>query len=172
MLRTYIINFISKIGLAIPLLYVALASLFDPATIVSRWPLFLSKNLNGNALVLVTGAVSLCLIVWLFTNKYKFQSSVTTLAGIVLVGLFNIRDMGLLFSLVPLFCLALGLSLRYYPRVRVVVETKVTIPKEHILEQVEKYSDEIDDEDIEDIAKTIKTTTDDHDQHLFIPENK
>lgn len=149
MLRTYTINFISKVGLAIPLLYVTLISIFNQEKVISYWPLFLSRNINELALVLLTGLVSLFLIIWMFSGRNKFESSVCTLGALLLVAIANIRDIDVLFTLIPLICIALSLSLRYYPRIRVVAETKVSIPKEN----------------------GGVHTTNDHDQHIFIPEN-
>lgn len=150
MLRTYVINFISKIGLAVPFLYTFLSTLFNQSVVVSMWPRFISKHINEDALVLLTALGSLFLIIWMFSGKKKFESALTNLVAILLVLFINVSDINLVFQLIPLIALSLGLALRYYPRVRVVAETKISIPKEN--GGVHK--------------------TDDYDQHIFVPEHK
>ncbi len=172
MLRTSVINFVSKIGLAIPLLYLSLLSIFDQSKVVGFWPVTLSKHVNENALALITCLASGALIAWLFSNQYKFQAALTSLIGISLAGILNMFNFDLILTLTPLFCLALGLSLRYYPRVRVVAPTRVTIPKEHVIEHAEKEAEKNESEISPALKATVKTIVDEHDQHLFIPENK
>ncbi len=159
MLRTSIINFVSKIGLSIPLLYTIFESFFNPDEVVSRWPNFFSHHVNQNALVLITGISAIALLVWMFSNRYKFNAVITIFCGFVLTLLINITDLRLLFNSIPALCLALGLSLRYYPRVRVIAPTKVTVSKEHL--------------DLHNEIRQPPTNPDnDHDQHLFVPDHK
>jgi hypothetical protein len=162
MLRTYIINIISKIGLATPLLYVTALSLISPDRVTSRWPYFFSHHVHETTLALFTALISIGLIIWLFTEKLRFEASIAILASLFFTGIFNLSDTELLFTLVPLFCIALSLSLRYYPRIRVVVETQVTISKEHKDPSTGTSNTPTDH----------THTTNDHDQHLFISEHK
>ncbi|MBU3668913.1 MAG: hypothetical protein FGM57_03015 [Candidatus Taylorbacteria bacterium] len=146
MLRTYVINFISKIGLGVPLLYVFLISIFNQSVVIAAWPSTISKHVNEEALVLLTLIGSAVLIAWLFSGKKNFEVSTTILALLLITTASNLN---LILDLTPLICLALGLTLRYYPRIRVVAETKVSIPKEN----------------------GGVHTTDDHDQHIFVPKD-
>ncbi len=147
MLRTYVISFISKIGLAVPLLYAFISTTLNQSAVISAWPRFISKHINEDALIFLTALGSLFLLIWMFSGKKKFESALTNLVILILITLTNLN---LIFQLIPLIALALGLTLRYYPRIRVVAETKISIPKEN--GGVHK--------------------TDDHDQHIFVPENK
>jgi hypothetical protein len=156
MLRTSIINFISKIGLIVPFLYTLFITFLDPQRIVVRWPDFLSRHVNENALVLITGLVSVSIVIWIFSNRLKFAAAAAALISMSLVLITNITDPKLLFESVPAFCLALGLTLRYYPRIRVIAGTKVTRPTSHTYKKADGTQVEMSD----------------HDQHLFVPENK
>ncbi len=126
MLRNSVINILLKVGLSISLLYAALASVFAPSLVVSRWPFFVSNQISEGTLSLFTGLICLVLIAWLFSGKKKFAATVTVTVAITLTALLNILSVSFLFSLAPLFFIALGLSIRYYPRVRIVSETMVT----------------------------------------------
>ncbi len=150
MLRTYIINTISKIGLAASFVYTLLLTLFDQSRIVSAWPHVVSKYINEDALILLTALSLVFMTIWMFSGKRKFESALTNFVLIFFVILVHITDIHFVFQLIPLLCISLGLALRYYPRVRIVAETKISIPKEN--GGVHK--------------------TDEHDQHIFVPENK
>ncbi len=147
MLRTYVINFISKVGLAVPFLYVFLSTLLNQSEVISAWPRIISKHINEDALIFLTALGALFLLIWMFSGKKKFESALTNTIILIIVTIYNPN---LIFQLMPLIALALGLTLRYYPRIRVVAGTKISIPKEN--GGVHK--------------------TDDHDQHIFVPENK
>lgn len=156
MLRTSIINFVSKIGLAVPFIYTLYIAISDPLRVVVRWPVFLSHHVNENALVLITGLASISIVVWIFSNRFKFVAVVTALICMSLVLLTNITDPKLLFESIPAFCLALGLTIRYYPRIRVITGTKVTRAVPYSQKKTDGTPGEVND----------------HDQHLFVPENK
>lgn len=159
MLRTSIINFVSKIGLAVPFLYSFFISVLNPQKAISRWPNFLSHHINETVLILITSLVSASIVFWIFTNKLKFAAVSTALVSLSLVLLINIDDLNLVFESIPALCLALGLSLRYYPRVRVITGTKVTIPSAHAPTQA-------------NTSTHLAGVANDHDEHLFVPEHK
>lgn len=150
MLRTYIINTISKVGLAASFVYTLLLTLFDASKIISAWPHFISRHINENALVLLTASTVIFMTIWMFSGKRRFESALTNFVIIFLTTVVHVDDIHFVFQLIPLLCISLGLALRYYPRIRVVAETKISIPKEN--GGVHK--------------------TDEHDQHIFVPENK
>jgi len=129
MLRNSVINIILKVGLSISLLYAAVAALVVPAEVTSRWPLFVTHRVDEGTLASFTGIVCVALIIWLFFGSRKFVSALPTLICIALTGLFNVASVGgvsFIFSLAPLFFIALALCFRYYPRIRIVSETYVT----------------------------------------------
>lgn len=140
MLRNSIINLVLKCGLAISFLYSTLAAFIVPANVVSRWPSFLANNLSEQTLAIFTGICSLFLIAWLFSRQHKFTCALTITILIGLAALFNIRDVSYLFYLAPLFSIALSLTLRYYPRIRVIARTHLTPLSED--SESELYSDE------------------------------
>lgn len=160
MLRNSIINFTLKLGLAFPLFYAGLAALIVPDHVLSFWPSFISSNTNESVLVFVSGLCSFALIGWLFSNKTQFVSAVTTGSIFALVGLFNITNVPFIIDLTPLFFISLALSFRYYPRIRVVAQTKVTS-----LASVTVHEDESTTESVTESG--IHT---EHDQHIFIPK--
>lgn len=126
MLRNSVINIILKTGLSLSLLYAALASVFAPAIVVSRWPFIISNQVSEGTLSFFTGLACLVCIAWLFSGKKKFAATMTVTVALALTGLFNILSVSFLFSIAPLFFIALALSIRYYPRVRIVSETMIT----------------------------------------------
>ncbi|MCF7865408.1 MAG: hypothetical protein K9M11_02800 [Candidatus Pacebacteria bacterium] len=160
MLRNSVINFTLKIALAFPLFYSGLAALIVPDHVLSFWPTFISSNINESVLIFLSGFCSFALIGWLFSNKIPFAS--TTTAGIIfaVVGIFNITDVPFIIDLAPLFLISLALSFRYYPRIRVIAQTKVTS-----LANVTVHEDESITESVTESG--IHT---EHDQHIFIPK--
>jgi len=158
MLRNTLINLTLKIGLMISLLYSSLAAFVVPAKVVEYWPSFISNNLSEGFLSLFTGLLALVYILWIFSAKYRFQvfSSLSTI--IALFAISNFSNVGLLFSIAPIFSITLALSLRYYPRIRVVAQTKVT-PLD------------IDGEAEIDEESSNQNSEKDHDQHLFVSGN-
>ncbi|HEY1037742.1 MAG TPA: hypothetical protein VGE62_04155 [Candidatus Paceibacterota bacterium] len=159
MLRTSLVSLIIKIGLSVSLLYAALASFVVPAMVVERWPSFISQNLSEAFLSAFTGLGALVYIVWLFSRKYRFSATASLTVIIALFGLSNIQNVGLIFQLAPLFSISLALTLRYYPRVRVLTQTKVsTLTYDGSHDQVHG-----------DNGKKKVNSEKDHDQHLFIP---
>jgi hypothetical protein len=174
MLRNSIINFTLKLGLAFSLFYAGLAAFVVPDHVLSFWPLFISKNANESALVFVSGFCSFALIGWLFSKKMQFSSAVTTGSAIALVGLFNITNVPFIVDLAPLFFISLGLSFRYYPRIRVIAQTKVTS-----LASVTVHENMDDDQMAgkdSDLGESVQSIVEsgvhtEHDQHIFIPKH-
>lgn len=156
MLRHSLVSLSLKIGLSISLLYTSLASFVVPNLVVERWPLFISNNLNESFLAAFTGLLALFFIVWIFSGKYRF-SAYSAIGGlIILTGIINARNVPLLFDLAPLLFIAIALALRYYPRIRVVAETKVTPLTTHTNSQQSNKQ------------QNNQPNGDSHDQHLFV----
>jgi hypothetical protein len=189
MLRNTIINIVLKIGLSISLLYASLASFIVPATVIEYWPNFISNNVSENFLSIFTGIVSLVYIVWIFSGRYRFASVSSLSIIFILFGISNIYNVGLLFNIAPIFCISLALSLRYYPRVRIVAQTKVTpledqsrlpieninpgaelLPEKTMLDlDTSSKSISIEEKDINNVDESaIQKKDKDHDQHLFV----
>jgi hypothetical protein len=126
MLRNSVVNILLKVGLALPLLYTALAAFVVPARVITRWPLFVTHHVDESTLTVFTGIVCVAFVIWLFFGTRKFISAATLTLCIGLTILFNIKSESFVFGLAPLFFIALALSIRYYPRVRVVSETFLT----------------------------------------------
>ncbi len=160
MLRNSLISLILKIGLSISLLYASLASFVVPALVVEKWPNFISQNLSEVFLSTLTGLMALFYIVWLFSRKYRFTATASLSVIIVLFALSNVRQVPLLFDLGPLLAISAALSLRYYPRVRVVTQTKVST-----------LSHDGTHDHVKDRNGSRTANEKDHDQHLFIPTN-
>lgn len=172
MLRNSIINFTLKLGLSFSLFYAGLAALIVPDHVLSFWPTFLSSNLNESFLVFLSGIVCFGLIGWIFSKKIQFTSAVTTGILIALVGLFNLTNVPFIVDLAPLFFISLALSLRYYPRVRVVAQTKVT---SLATVTVHDDLDEVSPHTISDESNSVETVVEsgiheEHDQHIFVPK--
>lgn len=178
MLRNSIINLTLKIGLCFSFLYTALAALVVPERVVAHWPGFIVRLVSEQTLASFTGLCALALIIWLFSGSRKFESALTSTIVIAVTILFNFSiggdSVSYIFSIVPLLSIGLALSLRYYPRIRVVVQTKVT-PLTNVspIDEHGRHPDEqsIDVTDLGASESTISASGIhvDHDQHLFIP---
>jgi hypothetical protein len=165
MLRNSIINLVLKVGLGISLLFATLASFVTPSVVVSKWPNFIAERISEQNLAEFTGLVCLGLTVWLLSGKTKFASSVTVGILVLLTILSNLTYVTFVFSIFPLFFISIALSLRYYPRIRVVVQTKVTP-----LGQTTEVTLPSDNQaaDLTDLGVTESDIHLEHDQHLFI----
>ncbi len=126
MLRNSVVNILLKVGLGLPLLYTAVTAFIVPSRVISRWPLFITHHVDDNTLAVFTGIICVAFVIWIFFGTKKFASCISLTAAIALAALFNIKSASFLFGLAPQFFIALALSIRYYPRVRVVSETFVT----------------------------------------------
>lgn len=163
MLRNSAINLCLKLGLALPLLYATLAAFVVPDHVLSLWPTFISTKFNESILVFISGLATFALVVWLFSRKWKFQCAISITILIALVGLLNITNIPFVMTLAPLFFIAAGLTLRYYPRIRIMTQTRVT-PLAHITPL-----DDLDDED--DEGEVVESDIHaEHDQHIFVPK--
>lgn len=178
MLRNSIINFTLKIGLAFSLFYTVLASIVVPDHVISFWPNFLSSNLNESFLVFLTGLVAFGLIAWIFSNKFQFASAVSISIALALAGIFNLTNVPFIVDVAPLFFISLALSLRYYPRVRVIAQTKVTplasITVHDDLDEIASYAAKTTS-DTENESNSVESVVEsdthlDHDQHIFVPK--
>lgn len=164
MLRNSAINIVLKIALSISLLYVVLAGFLAPQNVTSRWPSFISGPSNEAILGGITSIISIFFIAWLFSGKKKFSAVASVTISILISILFNISDLSYIFQVSPLFLIGLALSLRYYPRIRVIAQTRVT-PLNNIT-PIDEYGDH-DDTDTDVVESDIHA---EHDQHIFIPK--
>ncbi len=172
MLRNSIINFTLKIGLAFPLFYTGLAAIIVPDHVISFWPDFISANLSESFLVFFSGLVSFGLIGWIFSKKLQFSSAVTMTSLIGLAGLCNITNVPFIVDLAPLFFISLALAFRYYPRVRVIAQTRVT---SLATVTVHDDLDEVSPHTASDESNSTETVVEsgiheEHDQHIFVPK--
>lgn len=178
MLRNSIINFTLKIGLSFSLFYTVLASIVVPEHVISFWPNFLSSNLNESFLVFLTGLFAFGFIVWIFSNKFQFVSVVSITVVLALAGIFNLTNVPFIVDVAPLFFISLALSLRYYPRVRVIVQTKVTplasITVHDDLDEVASSASKVAsgaDNESNSVESVVESDTHlEHDQHIFVPK--
>lgn len=124
MIRNSAINLLLKIGLAISSLVFAIVSFVRSNEILFYYPQFIISIL-GDAVTLIFGSImSVVLAIWILSQKQKFAAVFTymTLIGIGMI--FNMGSLVFLAITWPLFCIAGALSLRYYPRIRVIVSGK------------------------------------------------
>lgn len=187
MLRNTLINFTLKFGLAISLVYTGLEALVVPDNILKYWPEFLSSNIHDSVLVLITTLACLALVVWLFSNKGQFASVLTFSSLVAIIGIANITDVPFLIDIAPLFFISVALSLRYYPRIRVVAQTKVTPLANITIPEQQTYKEEsidinntgIKEKGGEKNKEEMQTHTEtviesdihtEHDQHIFVPK--
>lgn len=174
MLRNSAINIVLKVGLSISLLFTALAGFVVPQNVSARWPSFMVNPSSEYLIGIFTSIVCLALVVWLFSSKKKFIAAISTTTAVALAGLFNITDIAYIFQISPLFFIGLALSLRYYPRIRVLTQTKVT-PLTNVTPidiDGEHFSEESEDGSSEHLTEVVESDIHaEHDQHIFIPKN-
>lgn len=102
-------NVLLRVGLAVVLLYAAVASTLDPDEWKGFLPVLLTDIADANMLLAAFSIYELLLAVWLLSGvcvRYAAMLCAVTLAGIVVsnVSLFAIsfRDIGLMFAAVAL----------------------------------------------------------------------
>ena len=180
MLRNTLINFTLKLGLAVSLIYSALEALVVPNNILKHWPDFLVSNVNDSLLIILTSIICIAFVAWFFSNKGQFTSAISLTSLWVLIALFNITDVPFLIDIAPLFFISSALSLRYYPRIRVVAQTKVTplanvsIPETEVdtHQSVPPQKNDSPESNESDLATTVVESDihTEHDQHIFVPK--
>ncbi len=125
MIRTSAINLVLKVGLAITSIAFAVLSFFKATDIIVFYPEFIT-NIFGELFTIALGAaVAIVLAIWLLSRKHKFAAAFTYTIIIFLAILFNLNSIRFLSVAWPLFCMSFALSLRYYPRIRVIISKKL-----------------------------------------------
>jgi hypothetical protein len=120
MLRQSVASLILKIGISINLLLVALLSFFKPFEIISYYPRFAVNTNNETAVTVTGGIIAIILAIWILSGKYKFTSALTLLIGLCLTLFINFFNLRFVLETAPVFAIALSMTVRYYPRIRVI----------------------------------------------------
>lgn len=128
MLRQSLASLVQKIGLSLSFLYATLIAFFRPAVAVQYYPRLSYWQTNITSVVIVGGIVCLIMTLWIISNQKKFLANLIATIIIGLAVLVNITKLHFVLSLTPVFALALSLSIRYYPRVRVIETSHRTGP--------------------------------------------
>lgn len=124
MLRNSVINFVLKAGLGIACLGFAVYSFAYPNTVLEFYPLFIADLIGDLATLIIGAAVATFMALWLLSRRHKFACSSTFLILVTIAMLANITSLRFLSVAWPLFVISLALSIRYYPRVRIIVSHK------------------------------------------------
>ncbi len=98
----------------------ALLAFLRPIDIVGLYPHAIINSSNETGFITISGILALLLAAWILSNRFKFFSNLTMTILVALTALINLTNLRLLFMLAPIFALALGLTVRYYPRIRVI----------------------------------------------------
>ena len=122
MLRQSLYSFVQKVGLALSLIYIGILSFLHPIELVPYFPRFLININNETGFISLIGILAVLLALWILSNKFKFYSNLTAAILIGLTGLTNITNLRFLFVGAPAFAIALSLTIRYYPRIRVIIK--------------------------------------------------
>ncbi len=122
MLRTGAINLVLKVGLMLSSIVFAIMSFVQGTTIIQYYPDFLINLIGESATLILGSLVALCLALWLLSRRQRF-AAVTSYLVLLTVGiLFNLTSLSFLGMVWPLWCISFALSLRYYPRIRVLAK--------------------------------------------------
>ncbi len=124
MIRTSAINLVLKVGLAITSIAFAIASFWKANEVLLYYPHFVI-SIFGEMFTLALGAAAAIVMgIWLLSQKHKFAAAFTYTLLILFAILFNLDSIRFLSTGWPLLCMAAALSIRYYPRIRVIVSHK------------------------------------------------
>lgn len=91
---------------------------------------------------------------------------------LVLAGLFNLTNVPFIVDIAPLFFISLALSLRYYPRVRIIAQTKVTpLASLTVHDDLDEVSSDTNSSENNSTETVVESDTHlEHDQHIFVPK--
>lgn len=128
MLRQSLYSFVQKVGLALSLTYIGILSFLHPIELVPYFPRFLININNETGFISLAGIIAILLALWIISNQFKFYSNLAATVLIGLTSIINITNLRFLFVVAPAFAIALSLTIRYYPRIRVII--KPTTPTE------------------------------------------
>ncbi|MES3005781.1 MAG: hypothetical protein V4664_02430 [Patescibacteria group bacterium] len=120
MLRQSLASLVQKIGLSLSFVYATLIAFFRPIEATSYYPRLSYWSTDITALVGIGGFLSLVMAVWIISNRKKFLANLIATALLSLAILINITKLHFILSVTPVLALALSLTIRYYPRVRVI----------------------------------------------------
>lgn len=120
MLRQSLASLVQKIGLSLSFIFATLIAFYRPIEAISFYPRLSFWDTNITAITSVGGIVCFIMAVWIISNKKKFLANLiaTILVGLAMIT--NLTNLHFVLSLIPVFALALSLTIRYYPRVRVI----------------------------------------------------
>lgn len=130
MLRQSLASAVQKIGLSLSFIYATLIAIFRPAEAAQYYPRFNFWSTNITSVVTIGGVICFILAIWIISNRKKFLANLIATIILGLAMLINITKLHLILSLTPVFALALSLTIRYYPRVRVIDSNSPVIPTE------------------------------------------
>lgn len=125
MIRTSAINLVLKAGLVVTSFIFAIISILNISRISIYYPDFAISIFGETFMVLFGALIAIALAIWLLIRKYKFTAAFTYTILVFLGMLFNLNSIRFLSVAWPLFCMSLALSLRYYPRIRVIISKKL-----------------------------------------------
>lgn len=155
MIRTSAINLVLKVGLAITSFAFAILSFFKATDMVVFYPEFILSIFGELFTISLGAAVSFVLGIWLLSRKHKFAAAFTYTIIIFLAILFNLNSIRFLSVAWPLFCMSLALSLRYYPRIRVIISKKLGNQKIEKMKIVPAFPED----DVEEFEKQTSFET-------------
>jgi hypothetical protein len=161
MIRNSAINLMLKIGLAVSSLVFAIVSLVRANDVLFYYPEFI-VSIFGEAVTLIAGAlIALALTGWILSQKHKFAASFTYVIVIGLGMLVNFTSLTFLAMAWPLFCIAGALSLRYYPRIRILIPDKNGEEKMKIVPLDEASAETSETNEMSETDDTSDDTDDD-----------
>lgn len=122
MLRTGAINLVLKVGLMLSSVVFAIMSFVQGSTIIQYYPDFIINLIGESATLILGSLIALCLALWLLSRRQRFAAVATYLVFLTVGILFNLTSLSYLSTVWPLWCISFALSLRYYPRIRVLAK--------------------------------------------------
>lgn len=124
MIRNSAINLILKIGLALSSIVFAILSYVQASSILAYYPNFIISIFGEIPSLIIGSIIALLLAFWILSRKHKFAAAFSYVIMLGIGMLANITSFTFVAITWPLFCIAIALSLRYYPRIRVIIPAK------------------------------------------------
>lgn len=172
MIRTSAINLVLKVGLAMTSFAFTIVSFFRPDEIVEYYPDFIVDIFGDLFVIAVGSAISFVLAIWIISGRHKFAVSFTYMILISIGMISNIGSLRFLSVSWPLFCISCALSLRYYPRVRVIISKKLGDKHIEKMKIVPAFDDSEYTEKDEDNEKSINIITPEKDLNISKEEKE
>ncbi len=115
-MRKTTVSVLLRMALALPLIYVAIASFAHPFDWLTFFPSFLKNHVDEKVLIGFSSFFDLLLAAWVLSGTYIFISSIFTAVFIGLIFITNLGSFSLIYGDLSIIFAATALAALSYPR--------------------------------------------------------